>query len=107
VAIAESHHAGMNSLCRRVLRARVFHLAGIIGAEPRDAAAWYRLGMALAELGDRAGALLALRNALLHDSTRPHVHRALGRLLFDCGQVEWALQCFDQATNCDRRMPSA
>ena len=97
----------MNSLCRRVLRARVLHLANMLGAEPADAAAWFRLGMALAELGDRAGALLALRNALLHDSTRPHVHRALGSLLFDCGQVERALQYFDHAASCDRRLPPA
>ena len=97
----------MNSPCRRVLRARVFHLVNILGAEPGDAAAWYRLGLVLVELGDRAGGMLALRNALLHDSTRPHVHRALGSLLFDCGQVERALQCFDHAASCDRRLPTA
>jgi Flp pilus assembly protein TadD len=74
-------------------------------AAPGDATAWYRLGIALAERGDRAGALLALRHALLQDSSRAHVHRALGRLLFDCGQVERALQCFDHAASCEGRLP--
>jgi Flp pilus assembly protein TadD len=76
-------------------------------AAPGDATAWYRLGMALAERGHRGRALLAFRNALLHDATRPHVHRALGSLLFDCGQVEHALQCFDHAAKCDCHLPPA
>ena len=76
-------------------------------AASADATAWYRLGMALAERGYRCRALLAFRNALLHDSTRAHVHRALGSLLFDCGQVEHALQCFDHAARCDCRPPPA
>jgi tetratricopeptide (TPR) repeat protein len=93
----------MDSLCRKLLRARMVQLAGILGAEPRDAVAWYRLGITLEELGDRAGALLALRNALLHDATHPPTLRALGSLLFDCGQVEHALQCFDRAAHHDSR----
>jgi len=93
----------MDTLCRKLLRARVFHLAGTLEATPCDAVAWYRLGIALEELGDRAGALLALRNALVHDAAHPLAHRALGRLLFDCGQVEHALQCFDRVARHDAR----
>jgi tetratricopeptide (TPR) repeat protein len=88
----------MNSLCRKVLRARVFHLAGKLSAGRGDAITWYRLGIALAELGDRAGALLSLRNALLHDPVHAPSQLALGRLLFECGQVEHALQCFEIAS---------
>jgi Flp pilus assembly protein TadD len=88
---------GVNTLCRKFLRARVYHLAATVDAEPRDASAWCRLGITLEELGDRAGALLALRNALLHEPAHPPAHRALGRLLFECGQIEHALQCFERA----------
>jgi tetratricopeptide (TPR) repeat protein len=93
----------MNTLCRRRLRASVFHLAALLDARPDDAAAWHRLGMALAELGDRAGALLALRNALLHDAANSPAHQALGRLLFECGQIERALQCFERAAHHEGR----
>jgi hypothetical protein len=78
--------------CRKTLRARVFHLARKLGAGQGDATTWYRLGIALSDLGDRAGALLALRNALLHDAAHPPSNQALGRLLFECGQVEHALR---------------
>jgi tetratricopeptide (TPR) repeat protein len=88
---------GVNTLCRKFLRARVYHLAATVDAEPRDASAWYRLGITLEGLGDRAGALLALRNALLHEPAHPQAHRALGRLLFECGRLEHALQCFERA----------
>lgn len=91
------------ALCRRRLRARVAHLAGVLGRAPGDAAAWHRLGEALEELGDRAGALLALRNALLHDAANSPAHRALGRLMFECGQVERALQCFERAAHHEGR----
>ena len=96
-AIADRAQDGVNTLCRKWLRARVYHLAATVGAEPRDASAWYRLGIAFEELGDRAGALLALRNALLHEPAHPQAHRALGKLLFASGQIEHALQCFERA----------
>ena len=83
-----------NPACRKVLRAKVFHLAGKLDAAPGDAITWYGLGIALEKLGDRAGALLALRNALMHDAGHPPTHLALGRLLFECGQVEEALRYF-------------
>ena len=88
----------MDPRCRKALRARVFLLARNLGAGPGDVTTWYRLGIALAELGDRAGALLALRNALLHDAAHPPSHLALGRLLFECGQVEHALRFLDSAS---------
>lgn len=94
------------ALCRRRLRVRVLQLARVLGATPEDAAAWHRLGLALAELGDRAGALLALRNALLHDAANSPAHRALGRLLFECGQIERALQCFERAAQHEGRAQS-
>jgi tetratricopeptide (TPR) repeat protein len=84
--------------CCQVLRARVLALAGMLDAGPANALAWHRLGITLVDLGDRAGALLALRNALLLDSTHAPTHRALGALMFDCGQVEHALRCFEHAS---------
>ena len=65
--------------------------------DARDADAWFELGVALTDLGDRLGALLALRHALSRDDAHVASHLALGRLLFDCGQVEHALQCFERA----------
>ncbi len=59
--------------------------------------AWYELGVALSTLGDRLGALLALRYALERNEEHAPSHLALGRLLFDCGQVEHALLCFERA----------
>lgn len=64
---------------------------------PEDVDAWYELGVALSILGDRSGALLALRSALSRNAGHIPSHLALGRLLFDCGQVERALQCFERA----------
>ena len=65
---------------------------------PADAApAWCALGVALASRGDRTGALVALRHALARDAAHVASQLALGKLLFDCGEVEHALQCFDRA----------
>jgi cytochrome c-type biogenesis protein CcmH/NrfG len=64
-----------------------------------DANAWHALGAALVELGDRAGALAAFRNALRLDDTRKHSQRALGNLLFDSGQLDQALRCFAVVEN--------
>lgn len=63
-----------------------------------DADAWHTLGTALAALGDRLGAYLALRNALLLDDRRAHTYLAMGNLLFDTARFEDALRCFDRAT---------
>ena len=62
-----------------------------------DADAWHALGTALAALGDRVGALTALRNAVLLDETRAHSQLALGNLLFDTGRFDDALRCFESA----------
>jgi tetratricopeptide (TPR) repeat protein len=56
---------------------------------------WYALGAALAQIGDRAGAYRALRYALWRDAAHVDARLAMGRLLFDCGQVEGALACFE------------
>jgi|SRR5688572_5837940 tetratricopeptide (TPR) repeat protein len=74
-------------LCNTLLRIR-----------PADAApAWCALGVALASLGDRTGALVALRHALARDAAHVASQLALGKLLFDCGEVEHALRCFERA----------
>ena len=59
-----------------------------------DVPAWCALGVALASLGDRTGALVALRHALSRDAAHMPSQLALGKLLSDCGEVEHALQCF-------------
>lgn len=66
-----------------------------------DADAWHALGTALATLGDRAGAFVALRNAVLLDGSRAHTHLALGNLLFDTGRLDDALRCFACAAERD------
>ena len=63
-----------------------------------NANSWHHLGDALAQLGDAAGALTALRNALLLDANRTDTQLALGKLLFDCGQLDHALVYFARAT---------
>jgi Flp pilus assembly protein TadD len=65
--------------------------------DANDVDAWHTLGTALAALGDRAGAYLALRTALLLDDRRPHTHFAMGKLLFDTVRFEEALRCFESA----------
>jgi len=69
-----------------------------------DADAWHTLGTALAALGDRLGAFLALRNALLLDDGRAHTHLAMGNLLFDTARFEDALRCFESATARESRL---
>lgn len=61
-----------------------------------DAGRWHELAAALAAIGDRAGACAALRHALLIDPRGARTLRELGNLLFDCGQLEAALECFDR-----------
>jgi cytochrome c-type biogenesis protein CcmH/NrfG len=62
-----------------------------------DADAWHALGDTLVRLGERAAAIIAFRNALRLDDRRVHSRLALGNLLFDSGQCELALCCFDFA----------
>jgi Flp pilus assembly protein TadD len=81
------------------LRAAVRQLVQALHFDPDDASTWHQLGTALARLGDRAGALTALRNALLLDSGRDDTHLALGKLLFDCGQLDDALICFSRVAS--------
>lgn len=83
-------------------RAELSRLADSLRFDTGDADAWCSLGNLLAELGDRAGALLALRTALRFDAERAAAHVSLGRLLFDSGQVERALDCFDNALRLGR-----
>jgi len=70
-----------------------------------DADVWHALGTALAALGDRAGALTALRNAVLLDGSRASTYLALGKLLFDTGRLDEALRCFERATASGLREP--
>jgi cytochrome c-type biogenesis protein CcmH/NrfG len=80
------------------VRAAVRQHVQALRFDPDDAATWHRLGDALAQLGDRAGALTALRNALLLDGERTDTQLALGKLFFDCGQLDHALVYFALAT---------
>lgn len=82
--------------CERA-RFEVLRRASALRVDSNDVGAWYALGVALLTLGDRMGALLALRNALARNASHLPSQLALGRLLFDCGQVEHALQCFERA----------
>ena len=63
-----------------------------------DPDAWHALGIALAAIGDRAGAFTALRNAVLLDGSRVSTHLALGNLFFDTGRLDDALRCFESVT---------
>jgi cytochrome c-type biogenesis protein CcmH/NrfG len=88
---------------REALRAAVRQQVQALRVDPDNALAWHRLGEALARLGDRAGALTALRNALLLDGERIDTQLALGKLLFDCGQLDHALIYFARATTAGER----
>ena len=83
---------------REQLQATVRQHVQQLRFDPDNAAIWHNLGNTLAFLGDRAGALTALRNALLLDGARTDTQLALGKLLFDCGQLDHALICFARAT---------
>ena len=69
----------------------------LLSDDGSDVDAWHALGTALALLGDRAGAFTALRNAVMLDEGRAKNHLALGKLLFDTGCLDDALQCFECA----------
>lgn len=84
---------------RETLRAAVRRHAQALHLDADDARTWHDLGNALAQLGDRAGALTALRNALALDGARTDTQLALGKLLFDCGQLDSALVYFARATS--------
>jgi len=73
-------------LCSRRLR-----------VDANDPETWHALGTALAALGDRLGAFMALRNALLLDDRRAGTYLAMGNLLFDTARFEDALRCFESA----------
>ena len=65
--------------------------------EADDPDEWHALGVALAAIGDRAGAFTALRNAVLLDGSRANTQVALGNLFFDTGRLDDALRCFESA----------
>ena len=65
------------------------------GHDPAET--WHVLGVALLRLGHRAAASIAFRNALSLDGRRVRSRLALGNLLFDAGQCEQALRCFQMA----------
>lgn len=63
-----------------------------------DPDAWHALGIALATIGDRVGAFIALRHAALLDGSRASTQLALGNLFFDTGRLDDALRCFETVT---------
>ena len=79
---------------RKVARAVAHRFSRLVRTSSEDAHAWHALGTALVALGDQAGACSAFVNALRLDGSRVHSQRALGNLLFDCGQYDRALRCF-------------
>ena len=68
-----------------------------LARDGNDADAWHALGIALAALGDRVAAFIALRNAASLDASRASTQLALGNLLFDSGRFDDALRCFESA----------
>lgn len=88
---------------RELWRAAVRQQVQALRFDPDNSDVWHRLGDALAQLGDRSGALTALRNALLLDGTRTDTQLALGKLLFDCGQLDHALVYFAGASTAGSR----
>jgi cytochrome c-type biogenesis protein CcmH/NrfG len=96
--VLEAPECEVASASRELLRAAVRQHVQALRFDSDNAHTWHRLGDALAQLGDRAGALTALRNALLLDGDRTDTQLALGKLLFDCGQLDHALVYFARAT---------
>ena len=94
----KASQAGPVAPCRPQARLDVIFLTHALHGAAGQARAWHQLGIALAEHGDRAGALIALRHALACDFAHAPSNLALGRLLFDRGQVESALRCFERVT---------
>jgi Tfp pilus assembly protein PilF len=78
-------------------RVMVERCSRLLGLDSNNPDVWHVLGTALAGLGHRAAALTAFRNAVLLDECRADTHLALGKLLFDSGRLDDALQCFDRA----------
>jgi Flp pilus assembly protein TadD len=78
-------------------RAAVLRFSRRLRSRGDDADAWHALGTALASLGERVRACAAFRIAVEIDGARPHTRVALGNLLFDCGQCDQALRCFEHA----------
>ena len=78
--------------------AAVQRFSRVLRACEDDADAWHALGAALNALGDRTRACAAFRNAVAIDATRVHSQVALGNLLFDSGQWDQALRCFESAS---------
>lgn len=70
-------------------------------ASPQRFAAWFNLGVVLAQAGDRAGAMIAYRQAL---ALKPDLHQAqvnLGLMLEAEGRAEEALALWDAALQPD------
>jgi Flp pilus assembly protein TadD len=80
---------------REAARAAILRFTRRLRVQGEDAEAWHALGAALIRLGDRPAACAAFRNAVQLDRGSARSHRALGNLLFDCGQLDHALRCFE------------
>ena len=84
------------------LRAAAFALLAVLGApalagDPSKAAAFYEDGQARFERGDRAGAVVQLKNALQQDPKMLSAHVLLGRALLEEAEFPAAEAAFDQA----------
>lgn len=74
-----------------------------VALAPRDADAWYNLGVALAECCDREEAFAALGESARLDSRRAATHNALGILLIEGGDPRRAAEAFQRAIDADPR----
>jgi Flp pilus assembly protein TadD len=96
-----SHHeTGTTVIFQRdpeFARAAVLRFSRQLRTRAHDADTWHALGAALAALGERVRACAAFRQAMEIDGARRQTQVALGNLLFDCGQWERALHCFECA----------
>ncbi len=84
------------------LRACVFTLSmvlcsPVLAGDPAKAAAFYEDGLARYERGDRAGAVVQLKNALQQDGSMLSAHVLLGRALLEETEFPAAEAAFEQA----------
>ncbi|GAB4561063.1 MAG: tetratricopeptide repeat protein [Haliangiales bacterium] len=92
-----NYGAALQALGRPDEAADSYRRAVAVGGEPA-ALLQYNLGTALAQAGDYAGAEVAYRAALAHDSDHVEAHGNLGVLLYQLGKLDEAAAVLAHAT---------
>ena len=87
-------------------REAVAELEALVADHPSDGPAWSLLGLYRLELGDTDGALHALDASLAIAPTYPAAYNA-GNALLDRGELDRALQRYEQSIACFDRYPEA